>query len=157
MSLRVLALTLTLVSLVLAACTPSEAQLTRSELRQDPAASLVPPGAEALVHSGDEYHMTIDGESYAYETSLYRTRSGASSVIAYYSERLRASGWQSPYDGARTTDETQAFGWCKGRMEFRLGIRDPRAPMNRKFFAGGYPTVFETMLAGRDTKVACPG
>lgn len=131
--------------------------MTRSELSQDAASNLVAPSAEAIyTHQGREYQMTIDGPRYADVTSLYRSHASPDQISEYYAEQLSRLGWIAPYRAFRTTLETSARAWCKDRMLFRLGIRDPGDPGNAEYFSGGHKTVFEIALAGRDTAIQCP-
>lgn len=143
-------------AIILVGCSATTSPITRAQLRNDPASSLTFPGADPISqHEGDEYRMTVDGQRWADDTSVFRTREDASTVVAFYRDHLAGSGWQS-YHAFRTTEESEATAWCKGPMAFRVGIARPASDVYGKYLENGSHSVFIVSIAGRDPKIPCP-
>ncbi|MEK6619376.1 MAG: hypothetical protein AABZ26_00210, partial [Chloroflexota bacterium] len=78
-------------------------------------------------------------------------------VFGFYSGELERLGWKrDSYQVFASTGETDAWGWCKPRMRFRLAIQKP-GDFEPSFYRGKtFATVFDATLIGRDPDVPCP-
>jgi hypothetical protein len=143
---------------LLTACLPESPYLPRSSLQNEPAAKLRYPAATQLGRVSTEREMTFDGPLPAIEGAVFGADVNREDLFAYYDRELRGLGWQQDlYEIYRTTVETDAWGWCKPRMSFRLAIKDRDRAYDPSFYKGQtYRTVFEANLQGRDADVTCP-
>jgi hypothetical protein len=143
------------VALVLVSCAP-ERFVDRATLLADPAAKLRPPGVVELGHFGSDRITTFEGPQAAFDGFLFGTQDAEQGVLSYYESELGRSGWQRDRMSAfRATTETVAWGWCKGRMDFRLAVEDQARAFRPEVYRGQtFATVFATDLQSRE--LPCP-
>lgn len=143
---------------ILTACLPDNPYLPRSALQNESVAKLRYPGATELGRGGHDRETTLDGPLPAVDGAIFGADVGREELFAYYDRELRRLGWQQDlYEIYRTTVDTDAWGWCKPRLTFRLAIEDQNRAYDPSFYKGQtYRTVFEANLQGRDADVPCP-
>lgn len=142
--------------MLVASCT-SEEFVDRATLLRDPAAKLRFPGAVELGHVGGEREDTFEGPRGAFDGYILGTQVSEQEVFAYYATELERMGWlRDPLVGTRATTELMAYGWCKGRMNFRLGIEDQPRAYRPEFYRGHrFATVFSATIDSRRLSRPC--
>lgn len=143
---------------ILTACGLDNPYLPQSALQSESAAKLRYPGATQLGRVSSDRGMTFDGPLPAVDGFVFGADVDREGLFAYYDRELRRLGWQQDgYGIYETTVETDAWGWCKPRLTFRLAIKDQSRAYDASFYKGQtYRTVFEANLQGRDADVLCP-
>ena len=145
-------------ALLLSGCLADNPYVSRSTLQAEAAAKLRYPGATELSRGGHDRETTIDGPLPAVDGAIFGADADRDALFNYYDRELRRLGWQQDgYEVYRTTVETDAWGWCKPRMTFRVAIEDQDRAFQPSFYKGQtYRAVFEANLQGRDADVPCP-
>lgn len=129
--------------------------LPEATLRQDAASELAPPGATSLATLSAEPFNNITGPQAGFYGHLFGTDLGSDDVSAFYARELVARGWRATRAPIRGSTESQAWGWCKPNMLFRLAILERDG-----YDARGLPgadrsaLVFDATIVG--TKQPCP-
>jgi len=146
------------IAALLSGCLADNPYVSRSTLQAEAAAKLRYPGVTELSRGGHDREMTIDGPLPAVDGTIFGADADRDALFSYYDGELRRLGWQQDgYGVYRTTVETDAWGWCKPRMTFRVAIEDQSRAFQPSFYKGQtYRTVFEANLQGRDADVPCP-
>lgn len=125
---------------------------------RDPASKLRFPEAVELGHVGGERANTFEGPRGAFDGYILGTQASEREVHDYYARELTRLGWlPDRFVGTRATTELAAYGWCKGRLDFRLGIEDQPRAFRPEFFKGqSFATVVSATLNSRPLSTPCP-
>ena len=144
------------VLLIVAACGTGEPDL--ATLQRDPAATIRLADAVELGHFYGDKHMSLDGPQPAFDSHVFGAQVTDDAVKAFYDRQLRQFGWQAdPLAGTMMSAELSATGWCKGAMEFRIGIEDQARAFKPEFYRGQtFRTVYDAAIQGRDPALGCP-
>lgn len=112
----------------LIACTASTpaGYLSVAEMRSEPAADLVPPGATVIRTLSAEPFNNITGPQPGHYGHLFGTNMTATDVAKFYAGELPRLGWRAGRPPIRGSGEGDIWGWCKQNMLFRLATLDPR-------------------------------
>jgi hypothetical protein len=129
----------------------------RQTLLAAPAASISLPGADELEQEGAERASTIEGYRSASIGGIYGTDLGSAAVHDYFDGVLRAQmGWVPDLiAGAKNSTDRQAWGWCRGTLNYRIAILDPLQFDTSLTGGRQFSTVFETTLIGREPSQIC--
>lgn len=133
------ALLLTLLGILLAACTTQPARtgldadglplgpVTYKEVSAHPEATLYYPGATVLsLRGSDERTYMITNRSAAFAGAVLSTTDSADQVYAWYQHWLTAHGW-SACEVVRTLDQISVQGYCRGHREhFTIAVDNPQ-------------------------------
>jgi len=143
---------------VLSSCAPPERFVDRVALLADPAAKLRPTGVVELGHVSSDRITNVEGNQAAFDGYIFGTQDTEQGVLTYYEAELRRSGWlRDRMSAFRATTETVAWGWCKGRIDFRLAVEDQKRAFLPDFYRGQtFVTVFDARLQSRDLSLPCP-
>ncbi len=144
--------------LLITSCDLTNPFLPRSALQGDPAAKIRYPDSTELAKVGYERQVTLEGPAPAVDGFIFGADTSRDEVFYYYDRELRRLGWQQDtYSIYRSTVELVAWGWCKPRMTFRLGVKDASRAFQADLYQGRtYQIVFEANLQGREADVPCP-
>lgn len=101
--------------------------------------------------------MTFEGPRAAFDGYILGTNADAQAVETYYAAELERQGWIRESTTLRATDELTAWWWCKGRMTYRLAIKDQERAFRPEFYRGQtFETVLDATLISRDRAMSCP-
>ena len=130
----------------------------RATLLNEPAARLRFPGSVELAHVGAERVTTVEGPQSAFDGYILGSDADADEIHSYYARELERLGWQRDLiAGVKSTAEIEAWGWCRGRIDYRLAIKDAQRAFQPGFYGGRtFRTVFDARLVSRRLSTPCP-
>lgn len=141
-----------------AACDLTNPFPSRSALQTDAAAKIRYPASTELARVGYERRTTLEGPRPAVDGFIFGADASRDDLFHHYDRELRRLGWQQDtYSIYRSTVEFVAWGWCKPRMTFRVGVKDASRAFQPDLYQGRtYQIVYEADLQGREADVPCP-
>jgi len=111
-----------------------------------------------LGHFGSDRITTLEGPQAAFDGYIFGTQDTEQGVLTYYEAELLRSGWlRDRMSAFRATTETVAWGWCIGRIDFRLAVEDQKRAFQPDFYRGQtFLTVFDARVQSRNVSLPCP-
>lgn len=157
--MRTLPVLTLLLAAMLVSCGADTAEFVdRATLLKETAAQLRFPDAVELAHVGAERVTTFEGAQSAFDGYILGTDANSEAVFAFYERELERLGWQRDrIVGIKSSAEIEAWGWCRGRADFRLAIKDQAKAFHPEFLGGRtFRTVFDARLVSRRLSTPCP-